>query len=285
MKVGVKMKSLKSLLIFILLCLFMTTTSSCSAFSASGGNLDKIVSKRKLVVGTNAEYAPFEYLACSLEKVCFNEEVIGYDIDIVKLIEEEIEDKYQITLDVEVKNMAFDGLIGSLKANQIDLIAAAFTKTEERAKFVEFSDIYYQAQTVLIVKENDNTISTYEDLLGKRIGVQMGTVQNDFAISASGNESLVRSIGAIASLILDLQVGNVDLLMVEKPVGENIILKNSGYKLIDSIEFPDDAGYAFATNKGQISLIELINDVIKENKENGVLQQLYVDAIEKAGNR
>ena len=279
------MKINRFLMLFWLFIVIVPLTSSCSAFSASGGNLKEIVKKKKLIVGTNAEYAPFEYLACSLEKVCYREEVIGYDIDIVNLIANEIGERYQISLEVKIKNMSFDGLLGSLKANQIDIIAAAFTKTSQREKFVLFSDIYYQAKTVLVVKENDTSINDYEDLYKKKIGVQMGTIQNDFALDAVENDNQVRSIAAIASLILDLSIGNVDVLMVEKPVGQNIISKNKGYKIIDSISFPDDEGYAFATNKKQDDLIALINDVIKENKKNGILEQLYVEAVEKAGNR
>ena len=113
----------------------------------------------------------------------------------------------------------------------------------------------------------------------------MGTIQNDFALGAVEKDNQVRSIATIASLILDLNIGNVDVLMVEKPVGENIISKNKGYKIIDTISFPDDEGYAFATNKKQDDLINLINDVIKENKDNGKLAQLYVEAVEKAGKR
>ena len=158
------MKIHKYLILLFLFIIIVPLTSSCSAFSASGGNLNEIVKKKKLVVGTNAEYAPFEYLACSLQKVCYSEKVIGYDIDVVKLISDEIEKRYDIELEIQIKNMSFDGLLGSLKANQIDFIAAAFTKTEAREKFVLFSDIYYQAKTVLVVKENDNSINEYEDL-------------------------------------------------------------------------------------------------------------------------
>jgi ABC-type amino acid transport substrate-binding protein len=81
-------------------------------------------------------------------------------------------------------------------------------------------------------------------------------------------------------------VGNIDALMVEKPVAQNIIAKSSGYKIIDNIAFPDDDGYAFASNYniGE-DLINLINGVITVNKENGVLDGLFVDALnESLGN-
>ena len=111
-----------------LLLTSLFTLASCQNVLGTGGDLDKIVAKKTLVIGTNAEYAPFEYLSGASQKI------VGFDIDVVKLIEEKIEATYDIDLNVVIKDMNFDGLIGSMNSNQIDLIAAAFTKTEEREK-------------------------------------------------------------------------------------------------------------------------------------------------------
>ena len=124
------------------------TLSACQNVIGTGGSLDQIIaSKTPLVVGTNAEYAPFEYLDGASQKV------IGFDMDMVALIETAIEAKYEIDLKVVVKDMAFDGLIGAMNSKQIDFIAAAFTKTAEREESLLFSDIYYEAQTVLVVRQ------------------------------------------------------------------------------------------------------------------------------------
>ncbi|MFA6942337.1 MAG: transporter substrate-binding domain-containing protein [Bacilli bacterium] len=270
------MKSQKGLTL-MLSVLAVTSLSGCGNVSGHGGDLEAIVKTKTLVVGTNAEYAPFEYLKGA------STEVYGYDMDVVSLIKEEIESQYDIDLKVVVKDMAFDGLIGSMNANQIDFIAAAFSKNDERAKSVLFSDIYYQAETVLVVKEGNNSITDYASLAGLAIGAQLGTVQVDFASEAVTSSGSVKPLGSIATLLSDLSVGNIDALMVEKPVAQNIIAKSSGYKIIDNIAFPDDDGYAFASNYniGE-DLINLINGVITVNKENGVLDGLFVDALNKS---
>lgn len=254
----------------------LTMMSGCSneSIKAHGGNLEEIVKSKTLVVGTNAEYAPFEYINTAGK-------VVGYDIDVVGLIETKIEATYDIDLNVVITDMPFDGLIGSMNSNQIDFIAAAFSKDAEREKTLAFSNIYYKAQTVLVVKDNNTSVTDYDSLSGKKLGAQLGTVQVDFATEATG-ESNVSAIASLSGLILDLQVGNIDALVVEKPVAQNIVGKNNGFKIIDTIPFADDDGYGFATNKGNDSLIALLNEVIIENQANGKLDEMFASALEES---
>lgn len=263
----------KQLMLSTLLLTSLVTLSACGDVIGTGGNLDRIVSKKTLVVGTNAEYAPFEYLDGA------SQQVKGFDIDVVGLIKQKIETDYSIELNVVIKDMAFDGLIGAMTSSQIDFIAAAFTRTSEREQSLLFSDIYYQAETVVVTKTNQTKITDYASLTGLKLGAQLGTVQVDFANEASGDANKVKALGSLATLISDLEVGNLDGLLVERPVALNIINKNSGYKIIDSIDFADDEGYAFATNFGSNKLVTLINEVISESMASGVLNQMFVDAL------
>lgn len=262
-------------LVPILMIMLLLGLSSCkSNIKGHGGNLTEIVNSGNLVIGTNAEYAPFEYIDSKTGKVT------GYDIDIIKLIEKEIEKQYNVEINVVIKDMAFAGLIGSMNANQIDFIAAAFSKNEEREAALLFTDIYYKAQTVLVVKKDYKGITDYESLKGKKLGAQMGTVQVDFASEAAGGDSL--ALDSLATLSSSLKVGNLDALVVEKPIAQNIISKNSGFEIIDTIKFADDDGYGIATNKGNIELVTLINKVIAENQANGKLEELFYEALQES---
>ncbi|MCI2110872.1 MAG: transporter substrate-binding domain-containing protein [Bacilli bacterium] len=250
----------------------MTFATSCSTVTAHGGSLDEILSSKTLVIGTNAEYPPFEYVSSSTN------EPVGFDIDFCGLIASEIESEYGIALNLVVKNMEFDSLLGSMTTNQIDLIAAAFSINAERAKSVLFSDVYYQAQTVLVVKSGV-TIGNVDDLASLTIGAQLGTIQADKAADYSGS---VVTVAALDSLITMLKTGNIGALMVEDAVGENIVGKNSGLALIDSLDFNDDGGYGIATNLGESDLIGLVNKVIAVNKASGALETMYEDAVATA---
>ena len=115
----------------------------------------------KIIVGTNAEFPPFEY-------VDDNKKVDGFDIALMKEIAKRMDKK------IEIQNMEFKSLIGSMESKTINVVAAGMTKTEERQNAVDFSDSYYTSNQAIIVKK-DSKITKLSQLDGKKIGVQEGT--------------------------------------------------------------------------------------------------------------
>lgn len=261
----------------------LVTSCSSGSVAASGGDLTQIYEKGSIVIGTNAEYPPFEFVGCKTKflGMCFQEELQGLDIEIAKLIGEELSTQAGKTVDVHFKNMDFDGLIGSLQAEEIDLIAAAFSATEERDLVVDFSDTYYVAQTVLVVSD-DSTIDDLTDLEGLTIGAQLGTVQEWMAEDVVGENGTVKALADLSTLVLDILAGNNDGLLVELPVANTIIGANPSLKIVDGLVFPDDDGYAFATLNGQQGLLDVVNSVIAEITTDGTLYELYIQAVEDA---
>ena len=106
-------------------------------FALSGCNNQ---SKTKLIVATNAEFAPFEYLD--------GDEFKGIDMDIIKAYGE------YANIEIEIKNMDFDATLLSVSTNKADLAIAAITKNEKREETLSFSNSYYTANQVVIVKED-----------------------------------------------------------------------------------------------------------------------------------
>ncbi len=94
----------------------------------------------KLVMGTNAEFAPFEFLDDS-------NQIVGYDIEIAKEIAR------AMNAELVIENMNFDSLIAALNSGKVDLVIAGMTANDERRQQVDFSDNYYDAAQVIIVKE------------------------------------------------------------------------------------------------------------------------------------
>lgn len=129
--------------------------------------LDKIKKEGKLVIGTSPDYPPFE----SLDK---QNNVVGFDIDIMQ----EVANKLGVKL--EIVQMGFDGLIAALNAKKFDIMAAGVTVTDERLKVVDFSKPYLVGTDAIVVhKDNNDKITKLEDLKGKKVAVQIGTVQAD----------------------------------------------------------------------------------------------------------
>ena len=259
-------KFFKSLISVLAVFLFV----SCSG-AKSAGNLDQIIANGEIIIGTNAEYPPFEF-------VTVNGDLAGLDIELTKLIGSELSKKYNKTINVKFMDMPFDGLIGALQANQIDLIAAAFSKNSEREKSVLFSDIYYQAKTVLLVKSN-TAISSLDQLSNLKLGAQLGTIQEGFAADIISNQNNLKALASLTTLTLDLKSGNIDAILVEEPVAKAILKNNTDLKIIDTLSFEDDDGYAFATKLGANALINDINAIIAKFKLDGTIEQKLTEVV------
>jgi polar amino acid transport system substrate-binding protein len=113
----------------------------------------------KIIIGTSADFKPFEY-------VDDDGTIVGFDIELITMILE------NLNYTVEVKDIGWDPLIESLKAGNIDVIAAGMTITPEREEQIDFSIPYFEAnQSVLVLTESNLTINSTDNLTDLTIGV------------------------------------------------------------------------------------------------------------------
>jgi len=163
----------------------------------------------KIIVGTSADFPPFEY-------VDENQKIVGFDIDAIKYI---LKDQGYT---VEVQDIAFDSLIASLQAGKIDVIAAGMTITEERDEQIDFSDSYFEAdQSILINADSDIIINDIEDLINLTIGASTGTTgamwMEDYYIERN-NTDQTEKYETYTLAVLDLENENLDAIIIDKPV-------------------------------------------------------------------
>lgn len=137
----------------------------------------------KLIVGTNAEFPPFEYMNDKKQPD-------GFDIAMIKEIGKRMDKK------VEIQNMEFKSLIGAMESNSINTIIAGMTKTKERQKSVDFSDSYYTSNQAIILKK-DSKIKKLSQLEGKKVGVQEGTTGDIIASSKEAVELCILMFGIV----------------------------------------------------------------------------------------
>ena len=248
----------------LILLLSMVLAAGLLAACGSSEKTSKDASDKKvLVMGTSADYAPFEYI--ETEK---SDEIIGFDVDLAKAITSKLGYK------MEVKDMDFNGLVQALKSGQADFVLAGMTPTEKRKKNVDFSDIYYTAQ-FMIVSKKDSGISKLEDLKGKTVGVQLGSIQADKAKEI--NEELpikIEDRNRIQDLIQEIKSGRFDAAIIEDTVAKGYFTKETeleGFTLNDDPE----AGSAIAFPKDS-DLTEKFNQELKKMKENGELDELII---------
>lgn len=228
-----------------------------------------IKSKGKLVVGTSADYPPYEFH----KEIDGKDEIVGFDISIAKQVAADL------GVELEVKDMDFDGLLVALQANKVDMVFAGMTPNKERKENADFSDIYYTATHRFILRSGEETsIKSMDDLKGKKIGVQKGSIQEKIA-QANFDAENIKSLAKVTDLVLDLKNNKVDAILVEAPVAEINCEKNSGIAIAQDLVVTDDeGGSAIAMKKGATELQTEVNKTIKSLKDSNKIDEFVIEA-------
>lgn len=229
--------------------------------------IDQIKAKGKLVLGTSADYPPYEFHKAINGK----DEIVGFDIEIAKAIAKDL------GVELEIKDMKFDGLLAALVVDDIDFIVAGMVPKEERKKSVDFSIQYYQAeQNVLVRAEDAGKITSIESLKGLKVGAQKSTVQEDLA-KEKAQASEVKSLSKITDLVLELQNGKIDAVVLVGPVA-NAYAKQNPKLAVSSISLGSEDGVAVAVNKGTADLLEAINKSLDTMIKAGTIDKFIQEA-------
>lgn len=211
---------------------------------------------KRLYVGTNAEFEPFEYRE--------GENIVGFDIELIGEISK------LINKDIEVEDMAFDGLLPALQTKKIDLIIAGMTATEERKKFVNFSESYYKSQQAIVVNKDENGINNFDNLIGKEVGVVLGYT-GDIIVSEMANVKVQR-YNATSEAIMALKSKKVQAVVLDYEPAKNYSAQNPELKLIETDSQSEE--YAIAIRKEDTQLLNDINKALATLKENGTYDAL-----------
>lgn len=230
------------------------TGDTSSDTTDEADNSDK---KDVIVMGTNAAFPPFE----SVE----GGEFVGFDIDISKKIAE------KLGKELEIVNMQFSSLVAALQVKKVDFVAAGMTYTEEKAKEVNFSDNYFTTTQVIIVKKDNDTIKSKDDLVGKKIGVQAGTTGEEK--SKEIEDATVESYDEGYAAVMNLTNGNIDAVVIDQKPAERFVANNDKIMILE--EELTTESYAIAVNKDNEELLNTINEVFKELHESGEYDTLY----------
>ena len=235
--------------------------------------LEKIQKNGKLVVGMSADYAPYEFHYIDEN----GKDVIGgFDVDIAN----EIANK--IGVDLVIQEMDFDALVSALPAGKVDLVISGMNPTEERAKVVDFSEVYYNSKHGILVRAEDaDKYQTFADLEGAKVGVQLGSTQEKIAKTEIPNVNL-QQLSNINNLILELKAGKVDAIVMEKPVAEMAVKSNPELAVGKPIYEEQTGGNAVGIAKNNPQLLAKVNEVITELNESGKMDEYIAKANELA---
>ncbi|HVP37531.1 MAG TPA: basic amino acid ABC transporter substrate-binding protein [Terriglobales bacterium] len=217
----------------------------------------RVMQEKKLLVGTDATYPPFE----SKDETG---KLVGFDIDLM----DEICDKLGVRCEYVV--VPFDGIVSGLNSEKYDAIISSFTITPEREQVIDFSKPYYHASQSISVKLDRQDINSLTDLKGKKIGVQLGTTGELLAKKVEGAE--VVSFDNIGAAFIDLENGKLDAIINDKPTSQRIIAFRGGAKIVGSDLSSEN--YGIAVRKGEKRLLDAINSALTDLELSGKLEDL-----------
>ena len=243
------MKKLIALVLALVLCL------SLAACGAKGATLADVKKAGKMTVATSPDFPPFE----SLE----GDKVVGIEVDILELIAKEL------GVELEIVQMDFDSVLAAIQSAKYNCGMSGITANEDRKKNMLFTDPYYNAAQVIVVKA-DSAIKGKADLKDKTVSVQTGTT----AEAGCGDEGIaVQAFAANADAKAALTTGKVDAWVVDNLTAIQMVTEADGLVILE--EKMTEEPYAFAFAFGSEDLVEEINKIQAKLIEDGTVQKIF----------
>lgn len=215
-----------------------------------------------LVLGTSADYAPFEFMYPDENG---DMQYGGIDIYTAQYIAD------YMGLELQIENMSFNNLLTSLGKGQFDMVLADIEATDERKEAADFSDPYLTelAPQFLIKAENADKYKSYSDFEGKTIGAQTATTKLDIINKIPDVNSV--ALQSVLDLIKEVSFGKVDAVLVDGSVAQQYQAANDDLVALSFDELGQSADVCVAVAKGDPKgLLPKINEAIaqlkKENK-------------------
>lgn len=238
----------------------LLTVTVMASVALTGCGKKSAMEKDTLTMATNAEFPPYEYYD--------GDTIIGIDAEIAQAICDEL------GKNLVIEDMAFDSIISAITSGKADFGAAGMTVDPDRAKNVAFTDAYAEASQVVIVKEGSD-IKTTDDLVGKSIGVQLGTTGDMYAgdVEDATVERYNKGFEAVQSLLTD----KIDCVVIDQEPAKVFVEENEGLVILE--EHFTDEEYAIALSKDDPELKEAINKALATLKESGKLDEIVAKYI------
>ncbi|MET0557401.1 MAG: basic amino acid ABC transporter substrate-binding protein [Solirubrobacterales bacterium] len=210
-----------------------------------------------LTVGSDIPYPPFEQGKPG--------NYTGFDVELMEAIGE------KLGRSVEFQDTSFETIFRDVAQGKFEAVISAATITPEREKAVAFSDPYYLSEQAVLVKEG-SSITGLSDLSGKTIGAQQGTTGLELAKEKSGAGE-IRPYPEGPDAVNALKAGTVEAVIIDAPVAQNAVEKSGGVEIAEKV--PTDEEYGIALAKDNTSLLDEINQGLKEVIDDGTYTTIY----------
>ena len=258
------MKNWKMAAASLLACSMMLTgAAAVSANETEGADFSAVetVSEGKLIVGTEAGFAPYEYLV--------GDQVEGVDMDIAKAIAD------ALGVELEVQNMDFDGALLAVQQGKVDIVAAGVSVSEEREEVMDFSVKYVDSKDVVVVSADAPAVeeSSADALADKVVGVQQGNIA-DLWVTDNTEAGAVQRYTKFVQAAQDLANGKIDCIVMDEAPALELVESSDGKLAILEGDALFEDSYAVAIKKGNESMKAAVDAVITELIESGEMDEI-----------
>ena len=260
----------KIITLSLIMIMTLMTLTACGGSDAENQGEEMT----KLVLGTSADYAPFEFMYPDENG---DMQYGGIDIYTAQYIAD------YMGVELQVENMSFNNLLTSLGKGQFDMVLADIEVTEERKQAADFSDPYLTelAPQFLVKAENADQYKSYSDFEGKTIGAQTATTKYNI-ISEIPDVSPV-ALQNVLDLIKEVSYGKVDAILVDGSVAQQYQATNDDLVALSFDELGTSADVCVAVAKGDPKgLLPKINEAIAKMTEENKIEEFKKTASDYA---
>ena len=257
-------------------------TLSLILLTGCGSSIKNIHDDNKLTVGMECNYAPFNWSTTTAneytEQISTVDYCDGYDVTIAKRLAK------SLGMEVEIVKYDWDNLIPGLMQNEIDVVIAGMTATEDRKEVVDFTDPYYTSQEVVIVRKDSSltSITDIQELKGKTVKGQLNTLYDTIIDQINGVKHGT-AMESYPSLVNDLLNKGCDAITAELPVAEGIVASNPDLTYVTFKEghgFTADTSVSIAVKKDNTELLDKLQKALNAISEEE-RQQMMLEAVER----
>ena len=240
-------------------CSKTTTTDTKTTDAAT------VAAKKVLRVGMECAYAPFNWTQSDdsngAVKIADSDNYAnGYDVQMAKKIAD------SLGYDVTIVKTEWDGLIPALQSGKIDIIVAGMSITAARAQAVDFSDVYYDADIVVLTMKTSKYASatSLADLAGAKMSSQLSTVWYTLLDQATGAE-ILPAMTDVPTLLVALTAGKIDAYTTDLPTAMAASAANPDVTIVNFAEgqgftvSTEDTNMGCAVKKGNTDLLKGVN--------------------------
>ena len=229
------------------------------------GTVSMAEEKEDLIVATEAGFAPYEYMK--------GDEIVGVDIDIAQAIAD------AMGRELVIQNMDFDATLMAVQQGMVDFAIAGISVDAEREEAMDFSDRYVDSTEVVVVNKENPKVEepTAEALKDKIVAVQQGNIADIWVSNTDNAEpaEIVRYT-KFAMAAEDLKNDKIDCIVMDELPAKDLVSQNPELMILEGDPLFQDQ-YAIAVQKGNQEMLDQINEVIAQLKEEGKIDEFIAN--------